>query len=133
MTEREELLRSPEYWTTKAQFDLYACAEDYMRSHQMNRTQLAEYLGVSKGYVSQLLNGDYDHKFSKFVELAMAFGVVPKIEFQSIDEALNEDRIKYTIPSRNKVTYNTLNVKTLHICDSDTYEVPTFKLNPKVA
>ena len=41
-----------------------------------NKSQLAEYLGVSKGYVSQLLNGDYDHRMSKFFELALAFGMV---------------------------------------------------------
>lgn len=43
-----------------------------------NKSQLAEYLGVSKGYVSQLLNGDYDHCMSKFFELALAFGMVRK-------------------------------------------------------
>ena len=43
-----------------------------------HKSQLAEYLGVSKGYVSQLLNGDYDHRMSKFFELALAFGMVRK-------------------------------------------------------
>ena len=43
-----------------------------------HKSQLAEYLGVSKGYVSQLLNGDYDHCMSKFFELALAFGMVRK-------------------------------------------------------
>lgn len=121
--ERKELLESPEYWITKAQFDLYACAEDYMRSHKMNRTQLAEYLGVSKGYVSQLLNGDYDHKLSKFVELAIAFGFVPKIEFQAIAEAINEDSNEYVIPKWSPVDYNItqwLESTRYHNCD--TYE-----------
>ena len=43
-----------------------------------NKSRLAEYLGVSKGYLSQLLNGDYDHCMSKFFELALAFGMVRK-------------------------------------------------------
>ena len=43
-----------------------------------HKSQLAEYLGVSKGYVSQLLNGDYDNCMSKFFELALAFGMVRK-------------------------------------------------------
>ena len=43
-----------------------------------NTSELAEYLGVSKGYVSQLLNGDYDYRMSKFIELALAFGMVRK-------------------------------------------------------
>ncbi len=45
-----------------------------------NKSQLAEYLGVSKGYVSQLLNGDYDHCMSKFFELALAFGMAQEGE-----------------------------------------------------
>ena len=47
----------------------------------MNRKQLAEYLGVSPSYVTQLLNGDFDHKLSKFVELSMAFGYIPQTDF----------------------------------------------------
>lgn len=45
-----------------------------------HKSQLAEYLGVSKGYVSQLLNGDYDHCMSKFFELALAFGMAQEGE-----------------------------------------------------
>lgn len=56
-----------------------------------NKSQLAEYLGVSKGYVSQLLNGDYDHRLSKFFELALAFGVVPQIDFIPIEDYVKED------------------------------------------
>ena len=53
---------------------------------------------MSKGYVSQLLNGDYDHKLSKLAELSIAFGFVPKIEFQPIDEVVNEDQNEYKLP-----------------------------------
>lgn len=103
---RKEILSSPEYWMAKAQIDLYNRAEDFMAAKDMNRTQLAEYLGVSKGYVSQLLNGDYDHKLSKFFELAVAFGYIPKIEFQSIEDALAEDRYAYGIPDvKSNVRY----------------------------
>jgi transcriptional regulator with XRE-family HTH domain len=51
-----------------------------MEREGINRTQLAEHLGVSKGYVSQLLNGNFDHKISKLVELALAIGLCPKLE-----------------------------------------------------
>ncbi len=131
--ERADLLKSPEYWITKAQFDLYACAEDFMRSHNMNRTQLAEYLGVSKGYVSQLLNGDYDHKFSKLVELAIAFGVVPKIDFKAIDEVIREDKIQYSKPQWMEAIYDTISKnKSLRFSESETYEV-SGKINMNVA
>lgn len=134
MTEREELLKSPEYWTTKAQFDLYACAEDYMRSHNMNRTQLAEYLGVSKGYVSQLLNGDYDHKLSKLVELSIAFGFVPKIEFQAIEEAIKEDRHEFDRPVWTDACYNVVqDINQESFDNSNVYEQFFIKLNSKAA
>ncbi len=58
---RKEILNSPEYWIAKIQMDLYNCAEEFMETNDLNRRQLAEHLGVSKGYVSQLLNADYDH------------------------------------------------------------------------
>ena len=98
MSNRTEILSSPEYWIAKTQIDLYNCAENFMQMNGMNRSQLAKHLGVSKGYVSQLLNGDYDHKLSKLVELSLAFGVVPKIEFQSLDAVINEDRRAYLSP-----------------------------------
>lgn len=121
---REDLIKNPGYWTAKTQFDLYACAETFMRVHNMNRTQLAEYLGVSKGYVSQLLNGDYDHKLSKFIELSLAFGVVPKIEFQPIEEAINEDRNEYTKPIWKSVAYGSVsNAKSKQFCDCGNYEI----------
>ena len=58
-------------------------------------TQLAQHLGVSKGYVSQILNGDYDHRLSKFMELSLAFGYVPRIEFIPIEQVLEEDSHSY--------------------------------------
>ena len=72
MITRNDILKSPEYWTTQLQLDLYNCALKFMEENNLNRTQLAKHLGVSKGYVSQLLNGDYDHKLSKLVELSLA-------------------------------------------------------------
>lgn len=83
---REELLKSPEYWVTGIQLDLYNCAERFMEQHKLNRSQLASHLGVSRGYVSQLLNGDYDHKLSKLVELSLAFGYVPNLTFMPVDQ-----------------------------------------------
>lgn len=93
--EREELLKTPEYWTTKAQFDLYAHAEDFMRQQKMNRKMLAEFLGVSKGYVSQLLNGEYDHKLSNYIRLAIAFGYAPVVTFIPLDQIMTIDKRDY--------------------------------------
>lgn len=72
--DRKELLKSPEYWTASIQMELYRQIEAFMKEKNFNKTQLAEYLGCSKGYITQLLSGDYDHKLSKFIQLSLAIG-----------------------------------------------------------
>lgn len=128
---RKEIISSPEYWIAKTQIDLYNCAENFMESNKMNRAQLAKHLGVSKGYVSQLLNGDYDHKLSKLAELSIAFGFVPKIEFQPIDEMLKEDQNEYKLPDRKQniryISGYTSETKQINI--GDDYESNPNKLN----
>lgn len=74
---RTELLHNPGYWTQDIQLDLYEAVNRYLKDNNMTRAQFAEKLGVSKGYVSQVLNGDFDHKLSKLVELALACDLVP--------------------------------------------------------
>lgn len=89
---REELLRSEAYWVSKIQIDLFSQMERFMSENRLNRTGLAEKLGVTKGYVSQVLNGNFDHKLSKLVSLAMAIGKVPRVEFFDIEKFIREDR-----------------------------------------
>lgn len=94
---REELLKSPAYWTTGLQMELYRQITAFMESRHMNKTQLAEYLGCSKGYVTQLLNGDFDHKLSKFVELSLAINKIPEFSFSDVDEYILSDQKGYSI------------------------------------
>ena len=86
---RKDLIRSEAYWVSKIQIDLVHQIEDYMLKNGLNRTRLAEELGVTKGYVTQVLNGNFDHKLSKLVSLAMAVGKVPKVNF--LDVTLSDD------------------------------------------
>ena len=91
MITRQELLSSKEYWLATIQLDLYAQLEEYMKSNNITRTQLAEKLGVTKGYVTQVLNGDFDHKISKLVELSLVIGLVPVVAFKPLEQVLEED------------------------------------------
>lgn len=88
---REELLREKGYWIAKTQIDFYKQFEEYITKNKINRTLLAKKLGVSKGYVSQVLNGEFDHRISKFFELSIAVGKVPKIEFVDLEQLINEE------------------------------------------
>lgn len=94
---REDLLKSPSYWTAGLQMELYRQIIAFMESRGMNKSQLAEYLGCSKGYVTQLLSGDFDHKLSKFVELSLAINKIPEISFCDVDEYILSDMNDYSL------------------------------------
>lgn len=133
--ERKDLLQSPEYWITKIQHELYACAQKFMDERGFNRTQLAEYLGVSKGYVSQLMSMEYDHRLSKLVELSLAFGYVPDINFEPIADLLFCDTLDYDAPQWyfNGETFKPLSspphiiTENINISDSVGVDIEPFK------
>lgn len=91
MKTRAELLSSKGYWIAKLQIGLFRELDEFKKKKSMNDTQLADYLGYTKGYVSQLLNGNFDHKLSKIVELSLAIGKVPKFEFEDLSLYIKND------------------------------------------
>lgn len=98
MKTRKQLLQSKEYWISKIQIDLYNALKAYMHQQNINATQLATKLNVSKGYVSQILNGNFDHKLSKLVELSLAIDKVPIIRFMDFNSLeIQKDPIKSKI------------------------------------
>ncbi len=98
---REELIKSKEYWLAKLQIDLFNEVEAYMKANKLNRTQFAEKLGVSKGYISQILNGDADHRMSKFIELTLSIGLCPNVSFEKIEDLLHRENAGY-----NNISYH---------------------------
>lgn len=91
MFTREELLRTPEYWFEQAQNELYRHVTAFMEKEGINQTQLAEKLGVSKGYISQVMKGGFNYTLKKLIELSMAVGKIPTIEYKAIDEVILDD------------------------------------------
>ena len=89
--ERKELISSQEYVLSKFQLGLLNLIEEYMKKNNLNRTQLAEKLGVGKSYVSQLMNVAFDHKISKVVELALACNAMPLLYFVDLDNYIKSD------------------------------------------
>ena len=84
--ERNELIQQESYWVTKIQLDLYDHINQYMIDNKLDKTRFAEKLGISEAHLSQVLNGDFDHKLSSYVKLAMAIGKVPMVEFKDLKE-----------------------------------------------
>lgn len=87
---KSELLKNKGYWVAKIQLELFDALNQYMSQNNLNRTQLAKHLGVSKGYVTQVLNGDFNHRISKLVELALAIGKAPEISYIDLQELNRE-------------------------------------------
>lgn len=94
MITREELIKSPEYWFEEAQNELFRQVTDYIENEKINQTELAQRLKVSKGYISQILNGNFNYTLKKLIEISLAIGVIPKIQYKSIAQELIEDRFK---------------------------------------
>lgn len=89
---RNELVKSREYWMAQIQLDLFELIENYRKKNDLNKTQLAAQLGVTKSYITQILNGDFDHKVSKLVELSLAFGKVPVLQFIDVDKYIENNK-----------------------------------------
>jgi transcriptional regulator with XRE-family HTH domain len=107
---RSELIRSREYWITDIQLKLFNLIENYRSKKGLTKTQIAEKLGVTKGYVTQVLNGDFDHKMSKLVDLAIAFDKVPLLQFVDAPEYLRNETAYMADPTGEKprpIQYNT--------------------------
>lgn len=91
-TERERLLRSKNYIVAQIQLRLLNIIGAYKESKNLKDYQLANELGVSKGYISQILNASFDHKITKIVDLALACNKMPLIYFVDMDEFIMADK-----------------------------------------
>jgi len=118
MFPRKEIIRSPEYWLGHLQNELYGEVDQYMKEHKLNRTQFAQQLGVSKGYVSQILNGNFNHRLIKLIELSLAIGKAPIIQFEDVENYMN--KVPY---SNDKLDTSTPTSKT-HIHSTPSVEEP---------
>lgn len=102
----KELMQHQEYWLEMVQNNLYVKLRDYMKDNDLNQNQLAEELGFSKGYVSQIMNGNFNFSMSKFIDLALATDHYPKVSFVK-KNPVKESKTKvidlYTKKPRKKV------------------------------
>ena len=83
-------MKSSAYWTQMLQLDVFKMVDAYMKKHHMTRAQFAEKIGVSKGYVTQILNGEFDHKLSTLVNLILACDCVPSLQLTPCEETKTE-------------------------------------------
>ena len=95
MLKQEELLKTPEYWFETIQNEIFRQVSEYLESNEgMNQTKLAEKLGVTKGYVSQVMNGNFNYTLKKIIELSLAVNKVPIFKFQDMDEFVTNNSVR---------------------------------------
>lgn len=83
----EKILSQASYWKEGVNNLLYNTVLDYMQVNSMNRTHLAEYLGISKGRVSQILNdGELNFSIEKLFSILIKLGKYPDFKVVDIEQ-----------------------------------------------
>jgi transcriptional regulator with XRE-family HTH domain len=104
MISHEDLIKKPEYWFETIQNEIFRQVDAYLKENNMTQTQLAEKLGVTKGYISQIMKGEFNYTLKKLIEISLALGKVPIIEFKSLTEILPDSKSLY--PNQKDLSFN---------------------------
>jgi transcriptional regulator with XRE-family HTH domain len=86
MRTRAELMKTEGFWFETIQNEIFRMVDEYLSENDINRTEFAKRLGYSKGYVSQILNGEFNCSLKKLIDLTLAVDKVPHIEFKTVSE-----------------------------------------------
>ncbi len=92
MFKKKDLIATPEYWMEVIQNEVFRQLTGYMEKEELNKTELATKLNVSKGYISQMLNGAFNFTLKKLIEIALSIGKVPQIKFITPEEYLRIEK-----------------------------------------
>lgn len=106
MLNHDELVNRPEYWLETIQNEIFRQVTTYLNDNKLTQNQFAEQLGVSKGYVSQVMKGEFNYTLKKLIELSLAVGKAPVIVFKPLAEIIpaeNEEVASMETPSLNQV------------------------------
>jgi transcriptional regulator with XRE-family HTH domain len=113
MKSKLELIQTSEYWIDEFQNEIFRQVTNYMNSNNLNQKELAESLGFSKGYISQILNGDCNFTIKKIVDLSIKLGKAPILKYHTIEDYYEfekfkisfskniESKFQYKIPTSN--------------------------------
>jgi transcriptional regulator with XRE-family HTH domain len=110
MINRQELFKTPNYLLTKYQNEIFRQLDAYMRQHGLSQKEIAEKLGVSNAYVSQILNGNFNFTLKKLIEIGLMMGRVPSIEFLTKDDFEQKEKkktlaVKASRPTKGNVKF----------------------------
>ena len=119
MLKKIDLLKTQEYWVNRIQDILFEKVQNYLKDNNISRVKFANDLGVSKGYVSQVLNGQFNFSLKKLVELSLAIGKVPDIHFDEVD-----NYIRKVLDEDKKLHYNKIiPIRSIEVSSSDSSSI----------
>ncbi len=121
MKSREQIIKSKDYWLTVVQNKIYAELIEHMEKNNLSQKQVAQDLGVSPSYISQVMNGGFNFTIGKLIDLSLYIGKAPLIEFKDFDKFLTEESSskhetaeessRYTMPSIEELLDDALPMK----------------------
>ena len=119
-----ELIETQEYWMEEIQNEIFRQVYNHMREEKINQTELANRFNVSKGYISQILNGNFNFSLRKLIELSLKMKVVPNINFEPIDEYSNRKDTVNTImlPITRSILPPSDKIKTAETTNNETVQ-----------
>ena len=103
MIKRDELIKRPEYWLETIQNEIFRQVTAYLKYNNLTQNQFAEQLGVSKGYVSQVMKGEFNYTLKKLIELSLAIGKAPVIVFKPLAEIIHNDNKEISSPETPQI------------------------------
>ena len=80
MTNREELLSSPEYWTTRIRLQVQVAVNE----SGISRKELSEKTGIERSYIDRLMNGDREFNLQTMVKILIALEIRPVLTMEKL-------------------------------------------------
>lgn len=92
MKKFNEIIKSSDYWLEKFQNEIFRMLSTFMNEERKSQSDVAKDLKVSKSYISQILNGNFNFTLKKLIEISLYVGKVPTIEFVSISKYITNHK-----------------------------------------
>lgn len=115
MSKFKNTVKSDFYWIIKGQGEIFKLLKSGIKIRG-DYSNLADKLGTTKGYISQLMNGEADinPSWKKIVKLSLALDKVPILEFKGMNEYLLEQRIKSFLKNNRAINFQATFLKSLN-------------------
>ena len=93
MITRAEILTNETYWIETIQNKIYSDLVTFINDNHISQKEIADRLKVSKGYISQILNGNnLNFRLETLVKICLAIGKLPVFSLVDKIEHIRNER-----------------------------------------